>query len=70
MTDNIVKKVCKEIEIPIITLKSSIDDISTKDIDKLDILIKELVNVRAVFDFIHNKQLTKNNWIEIQKALK
>ena len=66
--ENIVKKVCKNLENANILLKSH--KIDKNDLFLLDTSIKELIKTRNTIDFIHKEQITPTNWNEVLKAIK
>jgi len=66
MNENIVKKVCKELEKSTNLLKQ----IKKDDLFLVDIAIKELIKVRNTIDFIYKEQTTNTNWSDVLKAIK
>jgi len=66
MNENIVKKVCKNLEKANFLLKK----IPKQDLFLVDIAIKELIKTRNTIDFIHKEQTTDTNWKEVLKATK
>ena len=66
--ENIIKKVCKNIEQAITTLKTS--KINKDDFFLIDTAIKELIQTRNTIDFIHKEQITPIDWNKVLKATK
>ena len=68
MQENIVKRVCKELETANILLQNQ--KINKNDFFLVDASIKELIKTRNTIDFIHKEQITPTNWNEVLKAIK